>query len=494
MDVFLTGLEQLAHLDVILALLIGAISGVVIGAIPGLGPAVAIAILLPATFKMDPLPALTLLLGIYSGSWYGGAIPAILLNTPGTPVSVLTTYDGHPMAKNGQARRALSIAYSSSFFGGIASVLVLIFFAPVLANFAKQFGSAEFAMAALLGMVMVVVAHKGRVLAATMMLGFGLFLSTIGLETSFSTQRYVFGQSWLFGGIPLVPVVLGLFAISQAFVLLQSRRTTIDGGAKVEGSPFQGLFEIIKYPFTLFRSASFGIGLGILPGVGEFLAQFFSYSMAQKSSKNPEKFGKGAPDGLIASETSNNAVPASAMVPLLALGIPGEALTAMMLAVFMVHNVVPGPTLFIEKPEFVSGLYMSLLLMNIVILIFLLMATRWIVLVTRLRNRVIGVTILTLSLIGTYTANYAMSDAFIAVAFGILGYLLKRHNIPAVPIILGLVLGPVFESRMRQALGAADGNIFIFLERPIAATILVIIIGAIAFSLFSFFKKDSRHA
>ncbi len=479
MDGFLAGLDQVSQLPVLLALVTGAIAGVIIGAIPGLGPAVGIAILLPSTFSMEPLVGLTLLLGIYSGAWYGGAIPAILINTPGTVVSVLTTFDGYPMARQGQARRALSIAYSSSFVGGITSVIVLALFAPLLAEFAKRFGSAEFAMATLLGLVLVVIAHRGQVMAATATLGFGLFLSTVGLERAFASARFTFHQDWLIGGIPLVPMALGLFAISQAFVLIGTRDGAQSASNEIRGSPFQGLMEVFRFPRTLFRSAGFGIVMGILPGVGEFIAQFFSYTFAQRFSKTPELFGKGAPEGIIASETSNNAVPAAALVPLLSLGIPGEALTAMMLAVFMVHNVIPGPTLFESRPEFISGLYISLFLMNVFILLFLLVATRWIVLVTRLESRLIGVAVLALSLVGTYTQNYRLSDSVLAVGFGLIGYALKRIELPIVPIILGLVLGPILEARVRQALGTAGGSIAVFVQRPISAAILCVILAVL---------------
>jgi len=484
MDAILAGLEQLGSLNVLIALFAGAICGVIIGAIPGLGPAVAIAVLLPATYTMEPLTALTLLLGIYSGAWYGGAIPAILINTPGTPVNVLTTYDGYPMTLAGQARRALSLAYSASFIGGIVSVIVLILMAQPLADIASNFGSAEFAMAALMAMVLVVVAHRGRVIVAAITLAFGLFLATIGLETAFNTQRFTFGQVWLQGGIPLIPLVLGLFAMSQAFVLLLEKDQAKDP-PKLVGRFFQGLAEVFKYPKTLFASSGFGVFMGILPGVGEFLAQFFSYTLAQKTSKTPEKFGKGAPEGLIASEAANNAVPAAALVPLLALGIPGEALTAMMLSVFMVHNVIPGPELFASRPEFISGLYLSLLAMNVVILVFLLFATKWIVALSRVNTKFIGVVILALTLVGTYTANYNITDPLMALVFGLIGFILKRHNIPIVPIVLGLVLGPIFEARLRQALGTANGDLMIFVERPYAAgllTIMVIAVIGIAYS------------
>ena len=478
MDAIFAGFDQITHVSVILALFAGAISGVIIGAIPGLGPAVAIAVLLPATYSMEPLTALTLLLGIYSGAWYGGAIPAILINTPGTPVNVLTTYDGYPMTLAGQARRALSLAYSASFVGGILSVIVLIMLAQPLADIASNFGSAEFAMAALMAMVLVVIAHRGRVVAAAMTLAFGLFLATIGLETAFNTQRFTFGQVWLQGGIPLIPLVLGLFAMSQAFVLLLEKDEAQEP-PKLVGRFFEGLTEIFRYPKTLFSSSGFGIFMGILPGVGEFLAQFFSYTLAQKTSKTPEMFGKGAPEGLIASEAANNAVPAAALVPLLALGIPGEALTAMMLSVFMVHNVVPGPELFAGRPEFISGLYISLLLMNIVILLFLLVATRGIVKLSQVNTKFIGVVILALTLVGTYTANYNITDPLMALAFGLIGFILKRHNIPIVPIVLGLVLGPIFEARLRQALGTAGGDMMVFIDRPYSAGLVAIMAVAV---------------
>ena len=364
MEYLLDGLAQIGQIDVMIALVVGAIAGVVIGAIPGLGPAVGIAIL-PTTFKMEPLVGLTLLLGIYSGAWYGGAKMEPLVGLSGSPTpSAFVRRHRHPAARDLLRR----------------------------------------------------VVRRGAIPA---------IINTPGTVVS---------------------------------VL-----TTFDG-----------------YPITLLRSAGFGVSMGILPGVGEFIAQFFSYSTARRFSKTPELFGKGAPEGLIACETSNNAVPASALVPLLALGIPGEALTAMMLAVFMVHNYVPGPTLFETRPEFIGGLYLSLFFMNIVILLFLLVATRWIVLVTRLEPRTLGVSVLALSLVGTYTQNYRLSDCVLAVAFGILGYALKRCNLPIVPIVLGVVLGPILESRIRQSLGISSGDLTIFVTRPISAVLLFAIAALLA--------------
>lgn len=494
MDAILLGLNEVATLDVIMAIVIGALIGVTIGSIPGLEPAGVMAILLPITFAMDPLPGVSLLLGVYGGAWYGGAIPAILMNTPGTPVAVLTTYDGYPMAKRGEARRALSIAYTSSFVGGLISVFSLVMLAPTLSQIARKFGSAEFAMLAALGMIFVVLAHRKHVVEAAMMLGLGIFLGTVGLDLSYSTQVYTFGQSWLYSGIPLVPAVIGLFAMSQAFVLLSQRGNDAQKTELAGSGFFSGVVDLLKHKVTVVRSAALGVVMGLLPGVGEFGSQFFSYTLAQKFSKTPEKFGDGNPEGLIASETSNNAVTASVMVPLLAFGIPADALMAMLLAVFMVHNYVPGPTLFVERPEFISGLYISLLLMNVVVFTYLTFATKWIVNLTRVRGRFIGAFILVLGFIGSYSQNYQFTDCLIALGFAIFGYVLRRNQIPAVPIILGLVLGPLFLTRTQQALGVAGGDLTIFLQRPVSLTLFIMIVLSIGVFAWSQLRNTQQKA
>ncbi|UWQ59263.1 tripartite tricarboxylate transporter permease [Leisingera caerulea] len=478
MDLILSAIDILMRWDVALALLAGSVGGVLIGAIPGVGPAVAIAILLPATFSMDPIVGLTVLLGIYGSSMYGGSIPAILINTPGTAVNALTTYDGYPMTARGEPRRALSLAYSSSFFGGIFSVICLILFAPVLAKIAPMFGSREIFMAALLGLILVVVAHRGQALIAGTLACFGIFLQTIGLEPVKYTQRYTFGQDFLGGGINLIVVVLGLFAISQAFVLLTDEDEKVRM-TRLRGGMFQGLRELARHPRVAGVSATFGVLMGMIPGVGEFTAQFMSYTYAQKTSKRPQDFGNGSSEGLIAAETANNAVPAAAMVPLLALGIPGEALTAMMLSVFYVHNVVPGPGLFQNDMDFVVALYLALLVLNVLVLAFLLFATKSLIQVVRIPNRFLGVCILTLSFVGVYSLRNSATDCVMAAAFGILGYILKRLSLPSVPIILGMVLGGIMEVKLRAAMARVKEP-FDFIDRPVAFILFCIIIIVLA--------------
>ncbi|MFZ2103148.1 MAG: tripartite tricarboxylate transporter permease [Oricola sp.] len=474
MDLILSSLHILARWDVVLALLVGSVGGVLIGAIPGVGPAVAIAILLPATFSMDPIVGLTVLLGIYGSSMYGGAIPAVLINTPGTAVNALSTYDGYPMTMRGEPRRALSLSYSASFFGGIFSVVCLILFAPVLAKVAPFFGSREIFLAALLGIILVIVAHRGQSLIAGVLAALGIFIQTIGLEPVKYTKRFTFDQAFLSSGIDLIVVVLGLFALSQAFTLLTSddekfRITRLRGGL------FQGFRELLHHPRVATVSASFGVLMGIIPGVGEFTAQFLSYTYAQKTSKRPQDFGHGSSEGLIASETSNNAVPAAAMVPLLALGIPGEALTAMMLSVFYVHNVVPGPALFQQHMDFIVALYMALLILNVLVVIFLLVATRPLINVVKIPNRFLGITVLTLSFVGVYSLRNSVTDCVMAAAFGMLGYILKRLSLPVVPIILGMVLGGIMEVKLRAGMAKVKTPLD-FIDRPVAMILFVVIV------------------
>ena len=474
MDVLLSAIDILYRWDVVAALLVGSIGGVLIGAIPGVGGAVAIAILLPATFSMEPIVGLTILLGIYGSSMYGGAIPAILVNAPGTAVNALTTYDGYPMTQRGEPRRALALAYSASFFGGVFSVIALILFTPVLAKIAPMFGSREIFLAALLGMILVVVAHRGQTLIAAALASFGIFLNSVGLEPVKYSKRYTFDQSWLSSGVDLIVVVLGLFALSQAIFLLQGEDKKLPL-AKISGSLFQGLRELANHKRIASVSASFGVLMGMIPGVGEFTAQFMSYTYAQRTSKTPEAFGNGAPEGLIASETANNAVPAAAMIPLLALGIPGEALTAMMLSVFYVHNVIPGPGLFQNQMDFVVALYVALLLLNILVLIFLLISTRHLIQVVRIPNRFLGLAILTLCFVGVYSLRNSFTDCIIAALFGVFGYILKRLYLPIVPIILGMVLGGIMEVKLRSAMNRVRDPLD-FIDRPISFMLFCLIV------------------
>ncbi|PJE28794.1 putative tricarboxylic transport membrane protein [Pseudooceanicola antarcticus] len=488
MEMFLSGIQMLMHIDVLVALLIGSIGGVVIGAIPGVGPAVAIAILLPATFAMEPLVGLTMLLGIYGSSMFGGALPAILINTPGTAVNALTTYDGHPMTRRGEALRALGLAYGASFAGGILSIIALILLSPVLAKIAPMFGSREIFLAALLGLVLVVLAHRGQTFAAGMLAALGIFLGTVGLEPVKYTQRFTFGQQWLGSGFDLIVVVLGLFALSQAFLLLTEPESA-PKTEKITGSMGRAMSEVLGFKRIAGVGAGFGVLMGMIPGVGEFTAQFLSYTYAQKTSKTPEAFGKGSPEGLVASESANNAVPAATMIPLLALGIPGEALTAMMLSVFYVHNVIPGPQLFQGQLDFVYALYVAMILLNVIVVCFMLVASNGLLKIIRIPTRFLGVMILTLSFVGVYSLRNSTVDCAIAAGFGVLGLILKRQNLPVVPIVLGMVLGGIMEVKLRPAM--ARVKVFTdFFDRPIAAFLGLAILTLITLHFVGLYREN----
>jgi len=418
---------------------------------------------------------------------YGGAIPAILINTPGTAVNALTTYDGYPMTQRGEARRALSIAYSASFWGGVFGIVCLIFLSPLLALIAPHFGSREIFLAALLGMVLVVLAHRGQIFAAGMLAGFGILLQTVGLEPVKYTKRLTFDQSWLASGFDLIVVVLGLFALSQAFLLLveKDKKPELE---PVKGSLLSNIKELWVYKRIATVAGGFGVLMGMIPGVGEFTAQFMSYTYAQKSSKTPEQFGKGSPEGLVASEAANNAVPAAAMIPLLALGIPGEALTAMMLSVFYVHNVIPGPQLFQGQMDFIVALYLALMLLNVIVLIFLLFSTNLILKVIQIPTRFLGAVILTLSFVGVYSLRNSITDCAIAAAFGVFGLILKRLNLPIVPIVLGMVLGEIMEVKLRSSMARVKTPLD-FIDRPIAAIIFGLILLVIVLHIRSAIKE-----
>ena len=482
MDALLLGLSNLAQPSVMIALVIGAIGGLVIGAIPGIGPAIAIAILLPATVFLDDLVSLVLLLGVYGSSMYGGAIPAILINTPGTPVNALTTYDGYAMTQRGQAGRGLSLAYSASFFGGCFSILIalssLILFGPYLKDLGALFGQRDIFMAALLGAVLLILAHRQTMVIAALLFGVGFLISLIGRQSLKRIDRYTFDVEYLYAGFNLIVVIVGIFAISQALFLLTGKDSDAPE-ARMKGGLFRGLGELRRYKLIAAISAAYGTVMGIIPGVGEFVAQFFSYSTARFLSKTPSQFGHGAPEGLIASETSNNAVPAAAMIPLLALGVPGEALTAMMMVVFFDAGIKPGPDIFENSSDFLFSLFIALLLINILVVVTLIFSTKYVAKMVYIPNRFLGGLILMLSFVGVFSIRNSFIDCIFASLFGFFGYILRRLDWPLVPVVLGLVLGSIMVERLTagasQITSAAD-----LVNRPVSGLLAIIILVTIS--------------
>jgi len=495
MESFLLGLENLMAPSVLVAIVIGSVGGLAIGAVPGIGPAIAIAILLPATIFLDDLVSLVLLLGVYGSSMYGGAIPAILINTPGTPVNALTTYDGYAMTRRGDAAKALALAYSSSFVGGCFSILVallaLFAFGPYLRDLGALFGQRDILMAAILGSVLLIAAHRQTMGIATMLYGFGFLIAMIGRQSTRKIDRFTFDIEYLFAGFNLIVVIVGIFALSQALNLMVGKDDD-PPEARVTGGMMEGFKILIGRKVVAGISALYGTVMGIIPGVGEFVAQFFSYSTARALSKEPASFGHGAEEGLIASEVSNNAVPASAMIPLLALGVPGEALTAMMMVVFFDAGIKPGPDIFDNNPDFLFSLFTALLIINVLVLLTLLFSTKYIAKMIYIPNRFLGAFIMILSFVGVYSIRNSLIDCIFAIIFGYIGYIFRRLDWPLVPVVLGLVLGSIILERLTAGAGQIKSAVDL-INRPVSGTLFVVIlmvIGFIIWTLRSNQRKD----
>ena len=477
--------------DVLIAIVVGSIGGLIIGAVPGIGPAIAIAILLPATMFLDDLVSLVLLLGVYGSSMYGGAIPAILINTPGTPVNALTTYDGYAMTRRGEAARALSLAYASSFFGGCFSIIMaliaLFAFGPYLRDLGALFGQRDILMAAVLGSVLLIAAHRQTMGIAAMLFGFGFLIAMIGRQTTRKIDRFTFDIEYLYPGFNLIVVIVGIFALSQALNLMVGKDDD-SPEARLTGGLLSGFKELFERRLITVLSACYGTVMGIIPGVGEFVAQFFSYSTARAISKEPARFGHGSPEGLIASETSNNAVPAAAMIPLLALGVPGEALTAMMMVVFFDAGIKPGPDIFENNPDFLFSLFIALLIINALVLAALLFLTKYIVKMIYIPNRFLGAFIMILSFVGVYSIRNNLTDCVFAVIFGYIGFILRRLDWPLVPIVLGLVLGSIILERLTAGAGQIKTAVDL-INRPVSGTLFVVILMVIGFIIWTSIKN-----
>lgn len=485
MNELVLGLEVVAHWKVLAAILAGSAMGITIGVLPGIGPAVAISVMLPITYGMEPMAGIALLLGIYCGAFYGGAVTSILIRTPGEASSIMTMFDGYPMARRGEPERALTLAFTSAFVGGIVSAVFLLFAARPLAGLAARFGAAEYTAAALLALVFVVKSYRGRTAQAALMLGLGLFIGCIGIDPTSQEPRFTFGMQPLLSGLPLAAVVIGVFGMAQAFVLLGTRSLSAQDAARLDSAGIRlgSLLEVLRYPSTLTRSVTIGTLIGVLPAVGAALSTSLSYFAARRSAEDPDTFGRGDPRGIVAAEGANNSVSGGALVPLLALGIPGDAVTAIIMGVFIVHGVFPGPALFSERPDLVGGVLVSMLLINVVIMLLLILLSRQVAKCVRMDPRLLGLVILALCFIGSYAVANSMYFAWVALAFGIFGWLCALSGLPAVPLVLGMVLGDLLETSLRQALGVSGGSFAIFLERPVAAVMVAATVLVLAWPL-----------
>lgn len=485
MDFYINALAGVLSIGPLLAMIGATILGVFIGALPGLNPVMAIALLLPLTYSMDPLVALGMVAGIYNGSMYGGAIPSILLRIPGTPASIATTFDGFPMTEKGEASKALKIACWSSAIGGIASAIALMTVGPLLAKITLLFGPAEYFWIAVFGMASVGVMVGSDPVKGVMAAALGLLIGTMGIDSLSGQARYTFGQTWLLGGLDLIVVLVGLYALPP--VLHLAEKSDFKGlsaaALKLQEVPFK-TGEIRSLVPTWMRSSCIGIAVGILPGAGGNIAAFLSYNAAKNAAGDAESFGSGNPNGVAAAETGNNADNAASMIPALALGIPGNVVAALVLSALVIHGLQPGPQLFHQNPVLVGGFMMEMLLTSILIL-FLggALATRVFAQFQRLPGVLLVPSILILMCVGVYVINGRPIDLWVMFAAGVAGYFLEKVKVPLAPIILGMILGPMAEQSVRRALLISRGDATDLLTRPISATLAIATILVLAWPI-----------
>jgi len=451
---------------------VGIILGVLIGVLPGLGGANGVAILLPLTFTMSPTSAIIMLSCIYWGALFGGAITSVLFNIPGEPWSVATTFDGYPMAKNGRATEALATAFFSAGLGALTGVLVITLLAGWIADFALRFSSPEFFAIYLLAFCSFIGLGGGDPMKAAVSLLAGLAFATVGMDTVSGELRLTFGFTDLLRGISFLVAVIGLFGIGELLLTVQEEMKFKGVSSKIEiREIFKALARLPHYWVTFLRSAAVGVWMGITPG-GPTAASFMSYGLGRRFGKYGKNFGKGEPEGVIAPETADHSAGTSALLPMLALGVPGSATAAVMMGGLMIWGLQPGPLLFVEQPDFVWGLIASMYMSNIIAVILVLATVPLFASILRIPFGIIGPIIIVVCLIGAYTVANAEFDVLMAVAFGIVGYIFKRLDYPIAPLVLAMVLGDKAEDAFRQSMLYSGGSLSIFWSNALVGSIM----------------------
>lgn len=461
---------------------VGVLLGTLIGVLPGLGPTAGIAVLIPLSAGLDSTTAIIMLAGIYYGAMYGGSTTSILINTPGETGSVVTCLDGYAMARHGRAGPALGMAAIASFIAGTVGIVLLMLLAPPLASFALGFSPADYFALMFLALT-VVVSLAGRSLIKGLMSAvFGLMLATVGLDPITGQARFSYGNSSLLGGLEFVAVVVGLFGIAEVLTNLERE------ALQVYETRLKGIWPTLpdwrRSTGALIRGSLIGFVVGVLPGAGSAVASFLAYDIEKKSSKRPEEFGTGVIEGVAAPEGANNSASAGAMVPLLTLGIPGSGSTAVLLGALMIHGLRPGPLMFQENPEFAWALIASMYVGNIMLLVLNLpLIPLWARLV-KVPYPILVPIVLTICFLGTYPINNSLFDVWIAIGFGVLGYLMRKLEFPPAPLILALILGLKVEANLGRSLVISKGSLMVFFTQPVALALILLAFASVALSLY----------
>lgn len=467
LDVFLSPLA----LGLTLA---GIVVGLVVGAMPGLGPLMGIILLLPVAIGLPPVAAMGFLIAIFVGGSCGGSISAILLRIPGTPLAAATLYDGYPMAQKGRASDAIGIAITASAIGGLIGGVVLVFCAPILASFAANFAPPEYAMLAIMGLFAIVVISGGSIIKGLLAGSFGLLISTVGTDSFSTGLRFTFGSHNLLNGFHIVAVVVGLFAISEMAAQMMKRDLLKIPDVKVARPGLHTITLTLKHWVNLIRSSAIGTFFGAIPGAGGVISSFTSYAVAKASAKPGEDYGEGAEGGVVATESANNSTVGGTLVPTLSLGIPGDASSAMLLGALLILGFIPGPAMFENNPDVVGGIFMVYLASNVFLLITGILATPLFVYVLRIPKVYLIPSILLLCSIGTFALQASVFDLQIMLIFGLIGILFRAADYPLAPVVIGMILGPILEANMRRSLLISREGYWIFLDRPVSATLLAV--------------------
>ncbi len=462
---------------------LGVLIGTVIGILPGLGPTATIALLLPFTYGIEPASAIILLAGVYYGSMYGGTITSVLLQIPGEAASAITVIDGYQMTRQGRAGPALGISALGSFIGGSFAILGLIFVAPALARFAVGFGPPEYAILTIFGIVMVTYLGTKSTIKSIIAATVGLLLAVVGTDPIIGTTRFTLDIPQLFGGLDLVAIAMGLFGVSEILLVLER-----------SGNKHQKIGEVGRIWFSkddwaqsrgaIGRGALLGFPIGVLPGGGGVLSSIVSYGVEKKRSKHPERFGKGAIEGVAGPETANNASSISAFIPLLTLGLPSNAVLALILGALLTQNITPGPALISENPEIFWGVIASMLVGNAVLLLLNWPLVGVFVQLLRVRVGIIGGMAMLITLIGVYTISTDIFDMWVMLAAGLVGYLMRKSGFEPAPLVLAFVLGAILEQAFRQSLLLSNGSLSIFVTRPVSGVLTALVVLVIASSLW----------
>lgn len=473
---------------------IGVSVGTLIGLIPGLGPVTAIALLLPLTFNLEAPTAIMLLAGIYYGSMYGGRIPAILLRLPGDASSVVTTFDGYPLTKQGKAGPALGITAIGSFIGGTIAIIGLTFLAPMLAELAGGIEAPDLFALALIGLLMIIFIGQGSKAKAIITGGLGILVAVVGLDPISGAERLNFGSLEMLSGIDIVAVAVGIFGIGE--ILYNAEHGFHAGMKKMNlDRTLPSREDWLLTRLAILRASIIGFFVGVIPGGGGTVSSVLAYGVERKVSKHPEKFGKGAIEGLAATETADNASSNSAFIPLLTLGVPPNPVLALIFGALLMQNITPGPNLVSEHPEVFWGVIASMYIGNILLLAINLPLIRVFVQVLRLRGTVMAPIILIVAIAGVFSVRNSLFDVGVAIFFGIIGYVLRKASFDLGPFILGFILGPILETQFRRSMLVSDGDLSVFVERPLSLAVVLIILAFITHALLKRMRsrqKESR--